>query len=290
MAYIHLENLYKNNSVLQTGADVYALEKIHGTSAHVSWHPTQGLRFSAGGGKHETFVAMFDEAKLKAAMGDTPVVVFGEYYGGSMQRMSVTYGPVAKFVAFDVKIGDVWLSVPEMNEFCAVCGIEAVDWRRVPATVEAVNEERDRDSVQAVRNGMGEGKIREGVVIRPIVEAVDKFGSRIMAKHKRAEFAERGTVPEVDPVKLQVLTDARTIADEWVVPMRLEHVLQRFPGEVLTVKDTRRVIDAMIEDVRRESAGEVVWSSEVGAAIARKASALFAAHIKRDSAAPPEPT
>lgn len=281
MGYMHIENLYRNNAVLATGAEVYAMEKIHGTSTHVSWNPAHGLRFSAGGGKHETFVAMFDADKLKSTMGDMPVVVYGEYYGGSMQRMSATYGPVAKFVAFDVKIGDVWLPVPAMAEVCAAMGIEVVDWRRVPATVEAVNAERDRDSVQAIRNGMGPGKVREGIVIRPLIESVDKFGNRIMAKHKRPEFSERGTVPEVDPAKLQVLTDAKAIADEWVVPMRLEHVLQRFPGEVLTVKDTRRVIDAMIEDVRRESSGEVVWSSEVGAAIARKCAALFSASIKQ---------
>ena len=189
MGYMHIDNLYKNNAVLATGPGVYALEKIHGTSAHVSWHPAQGLRFSAGGGKHETFVAMFDAAKLEAAMGETPAVVFGEYYGGSMNRMSATYGPVAKFVAFDVKIGDVWLSVPAMAEVCAAMGVEVVDWRRVPATVEAVNAERDRDSTQAIRNGMGPGKIREGVVIRPLVEAVDKYGNRIIANRVYFELA-----------------------------------------------------------------------------------------------------
>ena len=43
MGYLHIENLYRPiaQSILLF-REVYALEKIHGTSAHVGWHSTDG--------------------------------------------------------------------------------------------------------------------------------------------------------------------------------------------------------------------------------------------------------
>lgn len=286
MGYMHIDNLYKNDRVLRSGPWVYVLEKLHGTSAHVSWHPAHGIQYFAGAGNRDAFAGLFDEARVRGALellGD-PVTIYGEYYGGGGRvgmGMRDTYGPVSRFAAFDVQIGGRWSPVPEMSLVCGLADIEVVEWRQVPATLEAVDAERDRESAQAIRNGMGPGKVREGVVIRPLLEAVDELGRRVMAKHKGAAFAERVSTPHrpVDLARLQAQTDAGAIAAEWVVPMRLEHVLQRFP-EDLTIRDTRRVIDAMIEDVRREGEGELVWSPAVGAAIARATAALFQRHLE----------
>ena len=38
MGYLHIENLYKNQTVLMF-KELYALEKLHGTSAHIRWTP-----------------------------------------------------------------------------------------------------------------------------------------------------------------------------------------------------------------------------------------------------------
>lgn len=35
MAYMHIENLYANQTILES-KECYAMEKIHGTSAHIS--------------------------------------------------------------------------------------------------------------------------------------------------------------------------------------------------------------------------------------------------------------
>src|SRR4051812_35507155 len=105
MGYLHIDNLYKAQEILEFKR-VYALEKIHGTSAHVAWKDGQ-IRFFSGGEKHETFVKVFDvqalEQKFAERFGETgDVTVYGEAYGGKCQHMSATYGPAMKFVAFDV--------------------------------------------------------------------------------------------------------------------------------------------------------------------------------------------
>ena len=116
-------------------------------------------------------------------------------------------------------------------------------------------------------------------MLRPLVEFRDNRGDRIMAKHKRDEERETKTPRKVvDPAQQEVLTKAGAIADEWVTPTRLEHVLDKMPGAGM--ERTREVIAAMIEDVTREGAGEIVDSREARAAIGKRAAELFHAKIR----------
>ena len=67
-------------------------------------------------------------------------------------------------------------------------GLEFVSYIKIQTTLEAIDAEMLRPSVQAVRNGCGEDKKREGVVLRPLVEMTDSRGDRVIAKHKNPEF------------------------------------------------------------------------------------------------------
>ena len=118
MSYMDIDNLYKNQDILLF-RECYALEKIHGTSAHITWdgrystytRPPELLFFS-GGCKHATFLALFDQDDLRKrfeVLGLNQVKVFGEAYGGKIQGMRETYGDQLKFIVFEVKVGDSWL-------------------------------------------------------------------------------------------------------------------------------------------------------------------------------------
>jgi hypothetical protein len=286
MGYLHIENLYKDLSLLQIFKELYALEKIHGTSAHIQYKAsdehTPAVSFYSGGAKHDQFVKLFDAVALRQkfeAMGQDKVIVYGEAYGGSMQGMSKTYGNSLKFIAFDVQINDVWLSVPKAEKVAKDLGLEFVHYDLIPATVEGVNAARDSDSVQAVRNGMGTGHIREGVVLRPLEELTRNNDHRVMAKHKRDEFKETATTRELDPAKLIVMNKANDIAEEWVTDQRLEHILGKMVD--YSIKDTPQIINSMVEDVERESKGEVEWSKDVSKAVGTKARQLFHAKLSR---------
>lgn len=296
MGYLHIQNLYRDQTILLF-KECYALEKIHGTSAHLSWDASRrngvsfdsdGLVFSepaplvffAGGAKHETFVGSFDAQKLSEAfraLGHEKVVVFGEAYGGKVQGNSWRYGKVMKFVAFDVKIGDVWLKVPDAEDVVQKLGLEFVHYVRVPATVEALDAERDAPSVQAVRNGIVEPQPREGVVCRPLREMGIGTG-RVICKHKRDEERETRTPRAVvDPEKQKVLDDAESIAFEWVTDRRLDHVLDKLPPPRYAMEKIREVIGAMLEDVLREGEGEFVDTPEARKAIQTRAARMYKA-------------
>jgi hypothetical protein len=275
MGYLHIDNLYKNQDIMLF-RECYALEKVHGTSAHVAWRDG-AVHFFSGGEKHDNFVKVFDAFALTTAlqeMGHEKVVIFGEAYGGKQQGQSWRYGKDLKFVAFDVKVGDRWLDVPNAEQVCARLGLEFVSYTRIPTEIAALDAARDAPSAQAKRNGIAGDQPMEGVVLRPIKEFIDNSGSRIISKHKRAEERETKTVREVgDPAKLAVLEAADAIANEWVTPTRLEHVLDKL-GPV-GIQDTPKVITAMIEDVTREAKGEIVDSKEARKAVGAAAAKLF---------------
>lgn len=283
MGYMHIDNLYKNQDVLMF-KECYALEKIHGTSAHIGYCPNNGIRFFSGGEKHEKFVKLWGESskfyKLHDALHSigADVVVYGEAYGGKCQGMKDTYGDTLRFIAFDVKIGDCWLSVPDAHDVAKECGLEFVDYVKGPTTLEFLDQERDRPSVQAVRNGITEPKAREGIVIRPVIEVSKNSGKRIIAKHKGDNFRETKTVRQVSPEKLKVLQEVNAIAEEWVTEMRLIHVLDKLgnPG----IEKMRDIILAMQEDVKREGEGEIVWSKEVEKAIGKATAVMFKRNLQ----------
>lgn len=299
MGYAHIDNLYKNQLILMF-RECYALEKIHGTSAHVSigvardaqdalvleadGTPKVEVGFYAGGASHDAFVKLFDVESLKSrflALGMmTKIIVHGEAYGGKMQGMSKTYGKDLKFVAFDVKVGEHWLDVPNAEDVTVKLGLEFVPYNKVSTDTEVLNAQRDLPSRQAVRNGILEPQIAEGVVLRPPIEVMTKSGARICAKHKRPEFSERasGRDTVVDPAKAEILVQAEAIAAEWVTDMRLTHVTDKLSaalGRPLELGDTGTVIKAMVEDVMREGAGEIQPSKEAERAIGKAASGMF---------------
>jgi hypothetical protein len=285
MGYLHIDNLYKNQTILQFKS-CWVLEKVHGTSAHVSWKAEiDKLNFSAGGESHTKFVALFQQPILLEKFKSLPyqtVTVFGEAYGGKQQGMKHVYGDELHFIVFDVYADSMWMDVPTMAKIAAHLGLEVVPYQLSSTDLLELNEHRDTPSEVAKRRGMGEDKPREGIVLRPPFEVELQDGTRLIAKHKGEAFAEMATPRTVDdPAKLTVLVGADAIALEWVTPMRLEHVMQqlREDDKPLVIQDTPKVIRAMLEDVHREAAGEFVPSKAADAAISRTAAKLFKQHL-----------
>lgn len=287
MGYLHIDNLYKNQKILNFKR-CYALEKVHGTSAHVKWSPVADgneceLTFYGGGEKQERFAALFDHEALKKAfleMGHTNVTVYGEAYGGSQQKMSHTYGPDLKFIVFDVQVGDTWLNVPNMTDVAIKLGLEVVPWEEVSTDLDVLNALRDKPSEVAARRGVGFDKQREGIVLRPLEEMTVNNDHRVIAKHKIDKFGERNTtqsVHNVDPNKLVIIAEATAIANEWVTEERLSHVISHLTvdGVEPGIEQTGAVIKDMVADIYREAAGEIVESKEAGAAISRKTAQMF---------------
>jgi len=287
VSYQHIENLYRPEAqrILEFRW-VYAMEKIHGTSANLLWN-ADGLHLHPGGEGMERFSALFGSLlppvgditqKLQELFSLGPVSIYGEAYGGKCQGMRKTYGDQLRFIAFEVQVAGCWLAVPQAENVCQKLGIPFVWYDKVATDVPTLDGVRDRPSEQAKRNGITEERHMEGIVLRPPFEVTLNNGSRLLAKHKRAEFSERETIPDVDPTTRQMLENAEAIADEFVTEMRLTHVLDKLQAP-MDFKSIPLVIAAMKEDVCREASGEIVESKDVLRAIGGKTVKLYKARI-----------
>lgn len=191
MGYLHIENLYRPKAqIILLFRECYALEKIHGTSAHITFKYNYGpisldesynnpvgweTKFLSGGESHEKFVSLFNQETLLAAVKDLgipidkEITVYGEAYGGKCQGMSATYGKDLKFIVFDVQVGDNWLNVPDAEDVAKKLGLDFVfykkcslvkgsdlwtDPEKAETNLDEIDAERDAPSVQAFRNGI----------------------------------------------------------------------------------------------------------------------------------------
>ena len=286
MSYMHIQNLFKSQDVLLF-KQVYCEEKIHGTSSHILWREGVVTLF-AGGAKHESFVKIFDLEKIKNqflmefGVGMT-VCIYGEAYGGNMQAMSATYGKEMKFIVFDVEVNGNFISVPKAHNVATKFGLEFVDYVLVDATIENLDKERMKESVQAIRNGCGPGHKREGIVIRPPIEVRGNNGERVMCKYKNDDFEERKTLQKiVDPSQVKVIEDAENIANEWVTYNRMKNILSHLKPEEIDISNLGNIIKTTIEDVIREASGEIVDSKEARKAISKKTVSIFKQILKEN--------
>jgi hypothetical protein len=280
MSYLDIDNLYKNKTILLF-RECYALEKIHGTSAHISWKEDK-LSFFSGGAKHPAFLSLFDQLALRSQLdlsGIKSLTFFGEAYGGNVMKMKQTYGDTLKFVVFEVKVGEYWLNVPAAAELAKQFGFDFVPYCRIDTTLEALDAVMKSPSVQAIKLGMGNNHTREGVVLRPI-EEMTANGGRVIAKHKNPDFKETKSGRPLDEAKLKVLDDAKAISDEWVTEMRLTHVLDGLQlSEPYDIRKTGDVVRAMLDDITKESTDEIIMSPEAKKTIGQVTARMYKSRI-----------
>jgi len=303
MGYKKINNLYKDKTVLMFKR-LFAMEKIHGTSAHICFTVDKSVQidglidiglsdikvnYYSGGEKYENFIKLFDTDTLleKYCLMNMPsnITIYGEAHGGKQQGMSGTYGKELKFVAFEVKIGDKFVNVPYAEQVCDNLGLEFVDYEEIDADPDVIDKLANSPSVQAKRNGVENPELpREGVVLRPIREFLHPDGvGRIMAKHKNDIYKEREHAPRIkNPEELKILEDARQVAEEFVVPMRLEHVLDKLKAEGITIdeKKMNTIIKAMVQDIYTEAKGEIVESKAVRKYIGKRTAKLLIQRFK----------
>jgi hypothetical protein len=288
-----ISNLYRGEAQqILLFKECWASEKVHGTSAHIGFGP-DGVKLFSGGASHDEFAKLFNLQELmdkvyalftEFVVGQplpTTITVYGEAYGGKMQAMSGTYGKQLMFIAFEVKIGDKWLSPAKAKDVATQLGFEFVPCELIPADMEHIDFQRNRPSEVAFlrgcadRNDPATWKKREGVVVRPVEEMTLNNGGRIIAKHKNEEFQERKTQPKVGD-KAEMLAEAEKISDEWVTMQRLQHILT---PDIEKIEFTKNVIDLMITDIETEAAGEIVPSPQARKAIGCRTARLFKQHL-----------
>jgi len=171
-------------------------EKVDGTNIRVMWNEMErAVRF---GGKtdnaqiHQGLLArlqdLFPVEKMVAAFYDcSSACLYGEGYGAKIQKGGGNYKPDGQdFVLFDVKVGEWWLQWDDVLKVAEALGIDVVPTVGAGSILFGVDLVSDGDFTSAWGDFMA-----EGLVMRPMVDLLDRRGKRILAKIKAKDFAER---------------------------------------------------------------------------------------------------
>jgi hypothetical protein len=268
MGYRKIPNLYRPEiaDILEE-LKLYAMEKIHGTSAHIKYHADGTLSFSPGGSNHQEFVDLFDQEKLIAAFREiaeasraarlpVPVrswTVYGEAYGGKINAQAWRYGKRLRFVAFDVLITGEDAAKVETDPNAAGTLVfttgapNSEHWLTVPAAHDFVTEllglefvhyeevASDLPTLDAARDKPSTQAKRNGIEgDQPTEGVVLRSLTEKPAHHfdrmmaKHKRKEERETKTDFQPGdKVAVYEAAQAIAQEWVTEERLNHVIQK---------------------------------------------------------------
>lgn len=176
--------------------------------------------------------------------------------------------------------------MPIASEIVKSLGLEFIPYSEIPSDLVSINAARDQPSRIAVRRGILEPQIAEGIVLRPPFEVRLNNGNRLIAKHKRAEFTERKSRADIDPDIRVKLNKADEIADEFILGERLEHVINQLisnrEDKEASLKDTSEIIRLMWEDICREGEGEFVVDNDIRRACGTKTAKMFKERLRKN--------
>lgn len=171
-------------------------EKVDGTNIRVCW---DGHRVSWLGRTdraeipvplHECLQTLFGgedkEELFEQVFGEKEAILFGEGYGGKIQKNGGLYGET-NFILFDVLVGDMYLKQTDMRDVANKLGINAVPLIGVGSLEDAIGFIRTHPKSELRDFEM------EGVVCRPAVELRDRQGKRIIVKVKCRDFQKEET-------------------------------------------------------------------------------------------------
>lgn len=212
LRWIDIENLQRYPDIFTPGEPVAATEKLHGTCMVLTCTRAEILVSSKGLASNgialaESATNLYWRAasqyglpeladQIRADLDAERVAIYGEVYGAGVQDLH--YGADTRadrigYAAFDIRVdaigdGPRWMGADNVAYLCHHWGI--------PMVPELYRGPFDLDKLREVTSGLtvhgGGAHIREGIVIRPVMEAYsDVVGGRKIAKLISPDYLTR---------------------------------------------------------------------------------------------------
>ena len=121
------------------------------------------------------------EPILEEMFREKPCVIYGEVYGGSVQRGKTVYSSDLKFSVFDVKVGEFWLDWTDVLDVAKTLNLEVVPYVLTGTIQDGL------DWLKTHKESLIDGSTRgnEGLVGKPLVTLLNKKAERIIVKLKQ---------------------------------------------------------------------------------------------------------
>lgn len=211
--HFDVENAKKHPDVLIPGELVAITEKLHGTFCQIGYIPEQdafiiaskglgakGLVFKLNEKNEQNLYvriasagdySLLDKIKDMALKLDQPTYILGEIFGRGVQDLG--YGEQAPtFRAFDMYVGQPqkgsYVNFQQLLKNCEDFNIPMVPVLYIGEyTYQAMKELTDGPETVSGKNS----NIREGVVVKPVIERSDAVIGRVLLKHISEKYLTR---------------------------------------------------------------------------------------------------
>lgn len=194
VAYTEIENMRNFPAIFEPDESVILSEKIHGTQCRLGLIEGEMMagskqlrrkRPAEDRFENSIYWYPFSLAPVRAlleklAEKHRQVILFGEVYGSKIQ--SFHYGLQGKigFRAFDLLLDGRYMDWPDFLELCVQCSLETVPaLATLPFDLEQIKQ-LSEGKTQLMEQ---DAHIREGVVVRPLVERRDPRTGRVILKY-----------------------------------------------------------------------------------------------------------
>ena len=216
MEYSKIQTLFKrdaNNIIIPTEFTYPEFEfmkdckfrceaKINGTNTRIELYPDSDITkaFMVFKGRTdkaqmpsqllEELNRLFDEKTLieyfsKKGDFNAPITIYGEGYGKKIQACGGKYcKDHAKFIVFDIKIGNWWLNRPDIEQICKDLNLDIVPIMGYFTVQEAIDYVK-----KGFKDPIAEEDLdAEGLVLKTDLNIRRRNGERIVTKIKTCDF------------------------------------------------------------------------------------------------------
>lgn len=118
--------------------------------------------------------------------GEGNICLYGEGYGAGIQKVGAEYSDEQKFILFDVKVGNWWLSKDSVADIANKLNLHMVPYHGIDTLAGMVDNVATRAN-NPPRSRYGTALI-EGYVGTPLVPLYTRKGERIIVKVKYKDF------------------------------------------------------------------------------------------------------
>lgn len=193
--YTDIENLRNFPRLIADGEEVVCTEKIHGTNCRVGLVRGEWMAGSRELRRQTTSTPASNiywypttlpevRAMLESlSVGSQSVVLYGEVYGSKIQNLSYGKTGTMGFLAFDLAIDGRFVGFDDFKGACGAYGVPIA-----PVLYRGAFSLAEVRAVSTGNSTVGGGHIREGVVVKPVVERVDPKVGRVILKYLNDDY------------------------------------------------------------------------------------------------------
>lgn len=164
-----------------------AEEKIDGTNIRIQWQNGSVMKIAGRTENAQLPVPLVNylndqqlEHKLRNYFGFVDVCLYGEGFGGNIQKVGPQYGPI-EFALFDIRIGELWLDREDVAEIAQKLGLRTPPYWRLTLGEAAERVKKGFNSIFGTAPA-------EGLILRPAHRLLDHQVNRIIGKMKTRDW------------------------------------------------------------------------------------------------------